>query len=235
MRAVLEARFGLGGIEPTETIGEYVVLDRLGAGATGVVHRAYHKASDRTVAIKIVHDEVDTTALRERLRRRARVVVQSVNVVPVIEIGVDARVWIVMAYASGRTLRRWCTEARRSWREIVSAYVQVARGLADAHDAGLVHGDVKPEHAIMDDAGRVVIIDFGDVGDAHDDQLALCGALLEALVGEQAEAEHGERAVDLPVALHRVIARGLAADPATRWPSMRALARALGDGTRPGA
>jgi len=51
VRAVLEARFGLGGLEPTEKLGEYVVLDRLGAGATGVVHRAYHKASDRTVAI----------------------------------------------------------------------------------------------------------------------------------------------------------------------------------------
>ena len=119
VRAVLEARFGLGGAEPAEKIGAYVVLDRLGAGKTGEVHRAYHQASDRTVAIKIVHAEVDTTALRERLRRRASVTVPSACVVPVIEVGADARAYVVMAYTPGRTLRRWCTDARRSWREIV--------------------------------------------------------------------------------------------------------------------
>lgn len=225
VRAVLESRFGLGGAETSERIGAYVVLDRLGAGRTGVVHRAYHRATDRTLTMKVVHAEVDSLALRDRLRARMRIELR--GIVPVIDVGVDARTYAVMPYAPGRTLRQWCADAPRSWRRIVAAWAQVACVLADAHDVGLAHGDMKADHAIIDDAGRIAIVDFGGDGDTAGDQLALCTALFDALVGEDGVAEHGDRAVDLPPALHRVIARGLAVDPAARWPSMRALARAL--------
>jgi serine/threonine-protein kinase len=70
-------------------------------------------------------------------------------------------VFIAMEYVDGKTLRAWQAEDERSWRDVVDVYLQAARGLAAAHDAGLVHRDFKPDNAMIGREGVVRVLDFG--------------------------------------------------------------------------
>src|SRR5690606_32578334 len=70
-------------------------------------------------------------------------------------------VFLVMEHVAGATLADWCRSQERSWQEIVAAFAQAGRALAAAHDAGLVHGDFKPDNALVEPSGRVRVIDFG--------------------------------------------------------------------------
>ena len=135
IRAVLEMRMGLGGVAPASRVGRFMVLDRVGAGAMGVVYRAYDDSLDRPVAIKVLHAELDSPSLRTRLFREARSMARlsNTNVATVFEVGEHrGRAFVAMELIRGRTLRQWQCEAAPSWREILRAYRQVAAGLAAA-------------------------------------------------------------------------------------------------------
>jgi tetratricopeptide (TPR) repeat protein len=73
----------------------------------------------------------------------------------------ESVVWIAIELIEGEDVRRWCRRAAPTAREILDAYLQLGRGLAAAHDAGLVHRDVKPDNAMRDREGRVRVLDFG--------------------------------------------------------------------------
>ncbi len=84
------------------------------------------------------------------------------NVVAVHEVGaLDERVFIVMEFVVGQTLRAWAERETRSWRESLEVYLQAGAGLAAAHRASLVHRDFKPDNAVLGADGRVRVIDFG--------------------------------------------------------------------------
>src|SRR5262249_38591154 len=98
----------------------------------------------------------------ERLLREARAMAKVVhdNVIVVHEVGThDERVYLAMEYVAGTTLARWQTG--KPWREVAAIYERAGRGLAAAHDAGLVHRDFKPENVLIGDDGRVRVTDFG--------------------------------------------------------------------------
>jgi serine/threonine-protein kinase len=132
----------------TARIGRFAVLHLLGAGGMGQVYAAYDEALDRKVAIKLlITDGRGDAEGRSRLRREAQAMarVAHPNVVPIFEVGEhDGRIFIAMEYVDGVTLRERCADPTRSWREIVALYLQAARGLAAAHDAGIIHRDFKP-------------------------------------------------------------------------------------------
>jgi serine/threonine protein kinase len=149
------------------SIGRYRVLERLGAGAMGVVYAAYDPQLDRKIAIKLLRPEDakgDQARRQERLVREAKAIARlsHPNVVGVFDVGVhDGQVFLAMEYLGGGTLRDWAGAQKRSWREIVRMFIDVGRGLAAAHAEGLIHRDFKPDNALLDKHGKPKVVDFG--------------------------------------------------------------------------
>ncbi len=145
---------------PGTRIGRYEVREHLGSGGMGVVYAARDPKLDRTVALKIVR----APRLADRSLREAQAMARLAhpNVVAVHDvITQDDELVIVLELVPGLTLTQWLTRPR-TWREIVDAFVQAARGLDAAHVAGLVHRDFKPSNVfVRDDGGRVQVGDFG--------------------------------------------------------------------------
>jgi tetratricopeptide (TPR) repeat protein len=73
----------------------------------------------------------------------------------------EGRIFVAMEYVDGVTLRQWVQQERRTWREVVAVLVAAGEGLAAAHAADLIHRDFKPDNVIVDQRGRVVVLDFG--------------------------------------------------------------------------
>ena len=149
-------------------IGRFSVLHRVGAGGMGEVLAAYDDQLDRKVAIKLVAPHVSVGS-RGRVRREAQAMarVDHDNVLRVYEAGEhDGQTFIAMEYVEGQDLRAWQDDAPRTWQEILAVYVQAGRGLAAAHEAGLVHRDFKPHNAMIDASPplRVRVLDFGLAG-----------------------------------------------------------------------
>jgi tetratricopeptide (TPR) repeat protein len=163
---------GLWRFERGRHIGRHVVIDRLGAGAMGVVLRAYDPELDRRVAIKVLHPRSIGERSRARVLREARALARLAhpNVVSVFELGEhDGSVFVAMELVVGETLRHWIAAQRPAPHRIVEAYTQAARGLAAAHAIGLVHRDFKPDNCMRGDDGRVRVLDFGLVGISRED------------------------------------------------------------------
>jgi eukaryotic-like serine/threonine-protein kinase len=147
-------------------VGRYVVLERLGAGGMGVVVRAYDPKLRREVALKVMRvgrafgrAETEARMLREA---QALARLSDPHVVAVYDAErTDHGVCIAMEYVEGRTLDRWLGEQTPRWREVLEVVVAMARGLAAAHAAGVVHRDVKPANVLVGTDGRVRLTDFG--------------------------------------------------------------------------
>jgi tetratricopeptide (TPR) repeat protein/predicted Ser/Thr protein kinase len=145
-------------------VGRYMVLEKLGAGAMGVVYAAYDPELDRKVALKLLLPGLGGDERRERLRREAQALAKLAdpNIVAIHDVGtVGEQVWLAMEFLQGRTLGAWLAQQPRGWREVVRAMRSAGKGLAAAHAAGLLHRDFKPENVMVGDDGRVRVMDFG--------------------------------------------------------------------------
>jgi serine/threonine-protein kinase len=146
--------------------GRYTLLQVLGEGGMGVVLAAYDARLDRRVALKLLHPErSQQQAERSRLVREAQAMARlsHPNVVHVYDTGAleSGQLFIAMEYVEGTTLRQWCLQQPRTWREVLGAYLEAGRGLVAAHAAGLVHRDFKPDNVLVGRDGRVRVTDFG--------------------------------------------------------------------------
>ncbi|MCA9648350.1 MAG: tetratricopeptide repeat protein [Myxococcales bacterium] len=154
-----------------ESIGRYVVLERIGVGGMGVVHAAYDPELDRKVAIKVLVPRDGTgpePVARQRLLREAQAMarIRHPHVVAVHDAGVfGERVFVAMEFVEGSTLTAWLAQRQRPLREVLDVFVQAGRGLAAAHARGLVHRDFKPDNVMIGDDGhghpRAQVMDFG--------------------------------------------------------------------------
>src|SRR5262249_3768228 len=127
---------------------------------------------DRKVALKMLPQvTVDHAAafdarlrLEARLRREAQALakLEHPNVVGVFDVGItEDTVFVAMQLVDGTTLDAYIGSTKSSPRQIVELFVEAGRGLAAAHEAGLVHRDVKPSNILIDRTGHACIGDFG--------------------------------------------------------------------------
>src|SRR5260370_30319084 len=131
----------------------------------GVCYPARDPRLSRTVALKFVQDSF--TADPDRLRRfeqeaRAVAALNHPNIVSVFDVGVSDKVhYIVTELIEGETLRQRIPAQGMPTRKAVELAVQLANGLAAAHDQGISHRDLKPENVLITKDGRLKILDFG--------------------------------------------------------------------------
>jgi serine/threonine protein kinase len=148
-----------------DRIGNYQVLERLGAGGMGVVYKALDLKLNRTVALKFLAEEGFDPPDRERLLREARAASAldhaNIGTVYGVEDADDGRLFIVMAFYDGETLAQKLRHRPLSRERSINIACQVARGLQHAHLHGVVHRDIKPSNVILTSDGVAKIVDFG--------------------------------------------------------------------------
>jgi len=146
-------------------LGPYEILGQIGAGGMGEVYRGRDSRLGREVAIKILPASFSTDT--DRLRRfeqeaKAAGMLNHPNITAVYDIGaVDGAPYVVQELLEGETLRSALAGGKLSTRRATDYAMQIAQGLAAAHDKGIVHRDLKPENVFITKDGRVKILDFG--------------------------------------------------------------------------
>jgi serine/threonine protein kinase len=146
-----------------QTISQYRVLEKLGEGGMGVVYKAHDTKLDRDVALKFLPIELtkDPNA-RERFIQEAKAAsgLSHPNICTIHDIQEhDGQMFIVMEFVDGQTLRD--KRESLSFKHAIDVGIQIADGLAAAHEKGIVHRDIKPENIMIRKDGIVQIMDFG--------------------------------------------------------------------------
>lgn len=146
-------------------IGPYQILKKLGAGGMGEVFLAYDDRLDRQVAIKRIRSDKGASSERqERFRREARLAAKlnHPTIVHVYDVLTEGDVnFIVMEHVEGTNLRRLLDDGPLPVGEAAAIGRDVAEGLAEAHDQGIVHRDLKSENVLVTPSGHAKITDFG--------------------------------------------------------------------------
>jgi serine/threonine protein kinase/tetratricopeptide (TPR) repeat protein len=144
------------------------VLGLVGKGAMGEVYGAYDPELDRKVAVKLLRvrpgNGVSLSEGRTRTLREAQAIAKlsHPNVVVVYDAGTFRdEVFIAMEFVDGNTVSYWLQVEQRPWREILKVFLAAGRGLAAAHDKGLVHRDFKPDNVMVGSDNQVRVMDFG--------------------------------------------------------------------------
>ncbi len=146
--------------------GNYRVLSIAGSGGMGVVYRARDQRLDRTVALKFLPPELNSSEReKERFLREARTASSldhpNIGVIHGIEETEDGFTFIVMAFYEGSSLAQRIQKGPMKPHEAVGIARQMAQGLGEAHRHGIVHRDVKPSNVMLTSSGLVKIVDFG--------------------------------------------------------------------------
>jgi len=152
-------------MKPGWMIAHYRCVEKIGEGGMGVVWKALDTRLDRHVALKVLRPELTSDPERRRqfLREaRSAAAVSHPNIATIHEIGeADSMTFIVMELVEGRTLGALVREGPVPLDEALRIACEIIEGMARAHEARVIHRDLKPDNVVIDREGRVRILDFG--------------------------------------------------------------------------
>ncbi len=167
---------------PGIQLGQYRIEAEIGAGGMGTVFRAVDTKLHRPVAIKFLSDELADAAARRRFQREAQMA-SSLNhphILTVYDVGeFEGRQYLVTEFVDGGTLKTWLQRQPRNWEDIAQLLTGVADGMAAAHQAGILHRDIKPDNILVTASGYAKLADFG-LAKLQDDSLSATRTLSEA-------------------------------------------------------
>ena len=151
-------------------IGPYQIERLIGEGGMGKVYRAVDTKLNRPVAIKFLAGQLADASARRRFQREAQMA-SSLNhphILTVHDAGeFEDHQYLVTELVDGGTLKDWMHAARREWRDVLELLTGVADGLAAAHQAGILHRDIKPDNILITKSGYAKLADFG-LAKVHD-------------------------------------------------------------------
>ena len=185
-------------------VAQYLVQAALGAGGMGWVYKARDERLGRTVALKFLppHLSADAEAKQRFLQEaRAAAALDHPNICAIHEIGEtpDGQLFIAMPLYEGQTLQARLEQGPLSVAESATIALQVASGLARAHEQGIVHRDVKPANVMLLPDGSVKVLDFGVAGIEGTAQIGGTAAIgtLAYMSPEQTRGERVDHRTDV--------------------------------------
>jgi len=202
----LDARDPSAPLQPGSVLGErYEILKRLGEGGMGAVYKARDRELDLFVALKVIRPELASHPDILRRFKQELILARQVthkNVIRIFELGMaDGRKFITMDYIDGRDLKSILVErGKLPPDEAVRIVRQICRGLEAAHAEGVVHRDLKPQNIMVDENGRVWVMDFGLARSMDLVGITRTGALMgtpDYMSPEQARAQKVDARSDL--------------------------------------
>ena len=153
-----------GAVDPP-SIPRYEILERMGEGATSVVYRARDRELNRAVAVKVLRPTAALSELaRQRFQREAKAAagLSHPHVVTLYDAGeAGGQFYLVMELVEGRPLNEALREGTLDRKASLRILEKVARGVAAAHDKGVIHRDLKPSNILIPPSGEPKVADFG--------------------------------------------------------------------------
>ena len=184
--------------------GRYELHELVGSGGMSNVFRAHDRLLERSVAIKVLHEQFSADEdYVERFRREARSVAQLAhpNIVTVIDRGEeDGRQYIVFEYVEGENLKGLLSHGALPVDQALRYGLQIAGALDFAHKRGLVHRDVKPQNVLLTEEGEPKVTDFGIARSVDVQSVTQSGTVLgtsDYIAPEQARGEQVDQRTDI--------------------------------------